>query len=197
MPHVDLAFRLMGSKLSVDHGYALYAAINRLIPQLHDAKNIGVHPVRGRYDGAGDLLLMPSSRLIIRLPDGCIRVYLKLAGKSLDVDGYQLRVGVPETRALRAAAILYARLVTIKGFMEPTAFLEAAKRQMQEMGVAATLQAGERRTLRLKDKQVVGFEVIATHLTAEESVRVQEIGIGGRRRMGCGVFVPRRSCPAP
>lgn len=31
MPLVDLAFRLMGTTLPVDHGYALYSAINRLV----------------------------------------------------------------------------------------------------------------------------------------------------------------------
>jgi CRISPR-associated protein Cas6 len=47
MPYVDLAFRLTGSKVPVDHGYALYSAISRLLPQIHEAKNIGVHPIRG------------------------------------------------------------------------------------------------------------------------------------------------------
>lgn len=193
MPHVDLAFRLMGTTLPVDHGYALYSAINRLVPELHDAKNIGLHPVRGRYGGDGNLLLMPSSSLTLRLPDERIRVFLKLAGKTLDVDGHHLRVGVPETRLLRPVATLYARLVTIKGFMEPTTLLEAATRQIQEMGVTAALHAGERRTLRVRDKQVVGFGVTATGLTAAASMQLQTIGIGGRRRMGCGIFVPTRS----
>ncbi|MBI1893417.1 MAG: type I-MYXAN CRISPR-associated protein Cas6/Cmx6 [Candidatus Rokubacteria bacterium] len=188
MPHVDLAFRVMGTTLPVDHGYALYSAINRLVPALHDARDIGVHPIRGRYVGEGNLHLTPFSRLVIRLPDDRIRPFLQLAGKTLDVDGYRLRVGVPETRALRPAATLYSRLVTIKGFMEPEAFLEAAGRQLQEMGVTADLRVGERRTLRVKDKQVVGFEVTALGLDAEDSVRLQEVGIGGRRRMGCGIF---------
>jgi CRISPR/Cas system CSM-associated protein Csm4 (group 5 of RAMP superfamily) len=29
-------------------------------------------------------------------------------------------------------------------------------------------------------------------LKAEESIRLQEEGLGGRRRMGCGVFVQMR-----
>lgn len=192
MPHVDLAFRVVGTALPVDHGYALYSAINRLVPALHDARHIGVHPIRGRYVGEGSLHLTPSSRLVIRLQDDRVRPFLKLAGKTLDVDGHQLHVGVPETRALRLAATLYARLVTIKGFMEPEVFLEAARRQLHETDVTADLHVGERRTLRVKDKQIVGFEVTALGLDAENSVRLQEIGIGGRRRMGCGIFVSFR-----
>lgn len=193
MPMIDLAFKLMGTRIPVDHGYALFAAVNRLVPELHDAKNIGLHPIRGRFDGNGCLVLSPASRLVIRVPDDRIREFLKLAGKTLEVNGNRFLVAVPEVRAIRPAAALFARLVTIKGFMEAEAFVEAAERQLETMGVKCTLQLGERRTVRIKDKQVVGFELLALELDAEGSVMLQEIGIGGRRRMGCGVFVEVRS----
>jgi CRISPR-associated protein Cas6 len=189
---IDLAFRLMGTRIPVDHGYALFAAVNRFVPELHDAKDIGLNPIRGRFDGNGCLSLLPTSRLVIRVSDERIREFLKLAGKALAVDGYQFRVGVPEVRALRPAAALVARLVTIKGFMEAEEFIEAAKRQFEAMDVKAALHIGERRTFRIKDKQVVGFEVLASKLDAKGSIKLQEIGIGGRRRMGCGIFVPFR-----
>ncbi|HHT9135421.1 MAG TPA: type I-MYXAN CRISPR-associated protein Cas6/Cmx6 [Candidatus Avalokitesvara rifleensis] len=191
MPYIDLSFRLSGSTLPVDHGYALYSAVSRQAPEIHSTKGIGVHPVRGLYSGNGKLHLTERSHLTLRLPDNCIRIYLKLAGKTMDVDRHRLRVGVPETQLLRPAATLYARLVTIKGFMEPQTFLQAAQRQLQEMGVTAELRLGERKTFRVKDKQVVGFEMLAISLSAEDSVKLQEIGVGGRRRMGCGVFVPQ------
>jgi CRISPR-associated protein Cas6 len=190
MSTIDMAFRLMGTAVPVDHGYALYAAINRVVPELHDAKDIGVHPIRGRFDGNGCLLLSPASRLIVRTPDERIREFLKLSGKMIEVDRHRFRVGVPEVRVLRPAAALYARLVTIKGFMEPDQFLDAARRQLEAMGGRANLELGERRTFRVKDKQVVGFEMLATELDAEDSIKLQEVGIGGRRRMGCGLFMP-------
>ncbi len=31
MPSIDLAFRLTGSAVPVDHGYALYAALSRIL----------------------------------------------------------------------------------------------------------------------------------------------------------------------
>lgn len=192
MPHIDLAFRLTGTTIPVDHGYALYAAISRLLPDLHADKEIGIHPIRGRYVGDGDLRLASFSRLTVRLPHERIRAVLKLAGKTLEVDGHRLRVGVSETQVFRPAVNLYSRLVTIKGFMESGTFLSAAGRQLEALRVSADLVAGERRTLRVKDKQVVGFEVTALGLRTEDSLRLQEAGIGGRRHMGCGVFVPRR-----
>jgi CRISPR-associated protein Cas6 len=47
-----------------------------------------------------------------------------------------------------------------------------------------------RRVLRIKNKRIVGFPLTIPNLTAEESLLVQERGIGSRRRMGCGLFVP-------
>ena len=191
MPYIDLAFRLTGNKVPVDHGYALYSAISRLVPEIHEAKNVGVHPVRGTYSGNGELMLRDSSRLVVRLESEQIGQFLKLAGQKLEIDSYGFRVGVPEVRLLLPRAALYSRLVTIKGFMEPDAFLEAAKRQLEKIGVQAELAVGERRTLRVKDKQVVGFELAATGLSTEDSLRLQETGIGGRRHMGCGIFARR------
>ena len=179
MPYVDLAFRLTGSKVPVDHGYALYSAISRLLPEIHGAKNIGVHPIRGTYSGNGELMLRDSSRLILRLESERIGEVLKLAGKRLEIDKYNLRVGIPEVRMLRPRASLYSRLVTIKGFMEPDSFTEAAKRQLEKLGVAREIQVGARRTFRVKDKQVVGYEVTVSTLREEESLRLQEAGLWG------------------
>ena len=196
MPYVELAFRLKGSTVPVDHGYALYAALSRIVPEIHATNNAGVQPIRGTYIGNGRLQLSDSPRLVIRLPDGNIRSYLKLAGKRLDVDEHPLSVGVPEVRTLLPVARLRARLVTVKGFLREEEFLEAVQRQLQSLHITCEVLLGQRRTLRVKDKQVVGFEVTAAGLTAEDSVRLQGHGLGGRRKMGCGVFVPSGEPPA-
>src|SRR5919109_1341869 len=97
---VELSFRLVGRCIPVDHGYALYAAISRHVPEIHDAREIGVQPIRGMYGGDGLLYIAPFSRLTLRLPDDRIRHYLKLAGKTLDVEGRRLLIGIPDTRTL-------------------------------------------------------------------------------------------------
>jgi Cas6 Crispr len=48
------------------------------------------------------------------------------------------------------------------------------------------------RVVRIKDKTVVGYGVRVAGLNVEESLRLQEHGLGGRRKLGCGVFVPVR-----
>ena len=190
MPYVELAFRLNGAVIAVDHGYALYAALSQIAPEIHQATGMGVQPIRGVYGGNGELRLSDASRLVLRVPDTAIRPCLQLAGKRLNVDGYTLGIGVPDVRTLLPVPRLRARLVTIKGFLQAAEFLAAANRQLERLGIKGQAHLGRRRTFRVKDKQVVGFEMGVTQLTAEESLTLQEQGLGGRRKMGCGVFVP-------
>jgi CRISPR-associated protein Cas6 len=204
MTFVDLAFPVQGSHFPLDHGYVLYSALCRTLPDLHVQKTVGVHPIRGAAAGDGRLRVGPQTRLRIRTPADRIALFLPLAGTSLVLDDARLRIGVPQVFALAPAANLAARMVTIKGFMAPEAFLEAARRQLTDLGIAAevtvvipSISEGRRsaggplrRVLRVKDKTVVGFALRILGLSAEESLTLQERGLGGRRHMGCGIFGP-------
>lgn len=195
MSIVDLAFPLISIQpIPADHGYPLYGALSRILPQLHESNGIAVHPIRGQQIGNRQLQLNERSRLVLRADADHIGQLIALAGKQLDVGGHRLRVGVPQVWTLRPAPALRSRLVTIKGFLDPELFRAAAHRQLDEMGVSseAQLTLGKRRTLRIKDKEVVGYEVLVEALTADESLALQERGLGGRRHMGCGVFVTIR-----
>lgn len=195
MTTVDLAFPVMGTApIPADHGYHLYAALSRTLPSLHQQNGIGVHPIRGQQIGNRQLSLNKRSRLVLRTaPDG-IGDLIQIAGKQLDVVGTKLRVGVPQVWTLRPAVALRSRLVTIKlkEGLDEESFQNAARRQLDQLDISseAVLALGKRRTLRIKDREVVGYEVIIESLTAEESLDIQEKGIGGRRHMGCGVFTP-------
>ena len=209
-PVVDLCFPISGTTLPVDHGYGLLGALARLAPGLHGDEAVGVHPISGRLAGGRLLALTTASLLALRVPLRRVPVLLDLAGQELNVQGHALRLGLPTVRQLRPAPTLVSRLVVIKGFMEPEEFRAAAGRQLVErqIGGEAVLLARQRpaahdgqtgarqpalrRTLRIRDREVVGFALEVTGLDAVASLRLQEVGLGGRRRFGCGVFVPWR-----
>ena len=113
--HVDLSFSLIGSQaVAADHGYALYGAISRLLPEVHRENGIAVHPVRGRQVGNRQLMLMPWSTLTLRVVDAQIASLLPLAGKLIRFGNASVRVGVPTVNALALAMVLRSRLVTSK-----------------------------------------------------------------------------------
>ncbi|MDR3635106.1 MAG: type I-MYXAN CRISPR-associated protein Cas6/Cmx6 [Isosphaeraceae bacterium] len=203
MPVIDLAFVLVGRTVPLDHGYALFGALSRVVPALHGNRSIGVHPIRGRQTAPGVLSLTESSRLRLRLPSEEVATYLAIAGAELELDGHRLRVGIPRSEPLVPASRLASRLVTFRNAKEPARFEADVRRELETLGIAGepSLVASPsshprsvgqpiRRVLRIKDKRVVGFALRVGGLTAEESLKLQEAGLGGRRRMGAGVFVP-------
>ncbi|NJN00113.1 MAG: type I-MYXAN CRISPR-associated protein Cas6/Cmx6, partial [Phormidesmis sp. RL_2_1] len=44
------------------------------------------------------------------------------------------------------------------------------------------------KAIKIKSYSVVGFSLIVTDLNAEDSIKLQINGIGGKHRMGCGIF---------
>jgi CRISPR-associated protein Cas6 len=208
---IDLSFVLVGSTIPIDHGYSLFSAICRVVPSLHastaeSSVRVGVHPVRGSQSSPGLLSLTDRSRLKLRLASEHIAPFITLAGKELDLEGHHLRVGIPRVETLTPAANLASRLVTFRHAMTPSAFEEDVRRELTRLEITGTPHLvpsprpnweGQpiRRVLRVKDKKVVGYALRVIGLTAEESIRLQEEGLGGRRRMGCGVFVPMKEIP--
>ena len=66
-PKVDLCFSVTGKNIPVDHGFDLYSSISRVIPEFHEAEDVGIKLIRGRYIGDGLLDIHPNSWLVIRL----------------------------------------------------------------------------------------------------------------------------------
>jgi CRISPR-associated protein Cas6 len=194
---VDLAFPIRGKSLPLDHGYALFAAASRVAPLLHQNPTWGLHPVFGTRLGPGVLGLRDRSYLKIRLPADSIGAVLPLGGQQLAVDGHAIVVGVPRIFPLLPAATLKARFVTIKKFKEePAPFLDAARRQLAALeGLGQdperlTVTVGERRVVHIAGKAIVGFSLGVEGLEAGASLCLQRCGLGGRRHMGAGLFVP-------
>ena len=68
MPLIELHFPVLGSTLPADHGYALYSALSRVIPQVHEDHTVGIGPIGGQYIGNGRLQIdAQRSRLRLRL----------------------------------------------------------------------------------------------------------------------------------
>ncbi|HEY7425606.1 MAG TPA: type I-MYXAN CRISPR-associated protein Cas6/Cmx6 [Gemmataceae bacterium] len=206
MSAVDFLFPVLGSELPTDHQYPLFAAVTTLLPWLHDNRSrYALAPLTGVYVGDGRLRLLPGwSKLRIRLLAVDIPRVLPLAGKGLRVAGQRLRLGVPHVEALQPVQVLRAHTVVIKHATEPDTFLQAARKQLDALEIKGRIEVplaeGERdhgqpqrHVLRVKDYTIIGYPLLVRDLTSEASLRLQEIGIGGKRHMGGGFFLPIQS----
>jgi CRISPR-associated protein Cas6 len=194
---ISVRFPVLGQRLPADHGYLLYSAISQILPGLHETGWLGVEMISGVPFDKG-LIVLPTrcATLNLRIPAEKFGEVIPLAGKRLDIDGHPIRLGIPFARPLTPAVSLYARIVTFRNSLEIPKFLETAKREFAEKEIEATLElpkegrSRHRRIITIKGNKIVGFSLIAHGLNDEDSIKLQTLGIGGRRAMGCGIFNP-------
>jgi hypothetical protein len=159
-------------------------------------------------------LRLPTELIPVNLP--LAGKPLQVAGHKIRLGVPQVQGIIPAASLLARVVVIKAsspktglnegknRTVALtKRYLEPAAFLAACRHQLDQLGVAGELgiplvqdgpHAGKprRRVVTIRDKKIVGFPVQITGLTADESIKVQENGIGGRRKMGCGFFFPAK-----
>ena len=196
---VDVAFPIRGEPLPLDHGYPLFAALSRLSPAIHAEASWGVHPVFGERKGRDRLGFLPRSSVKVRMPIAELSRVMPLAGASLEIDGARVQLGFPQVFPLVGAPAIRARFVTIRGFQEDEAFVAAVGRQLVQIHedgalgqdpASVEVVLGKRRICVIHGKKVVGFALGLGALGADASLAIQRRGLGGRRHMGGGIFVP-------
>ncbi len=199
MSTVELNFPIVGGFLPSDNGYPLYAAVSRNLGR-HLPADVSLSSVGGIRDRQGRIVLSRSSALRFRLPSHVIQDLLPLAGAALEVGGQSITLGVPHVELIRANPTLVSRLVTIKGYTEPEPFLNSANLLLRRLCGSGHLSipmkangyrsgSPQRRVLKIKGRAIVGFGLQVEGLLPEDSERLLVYGLGGRRHMGCGIFV--------
>lgn len=196
-PYIELAFPVMGQNLPIDHGYQLYSALKHRLMQLKDWDDVSIKTISGKLDRntRNQLILTNRSKLLIRLPSEKVPYVYSFGGKSLTIGKYKIRLGIPEMNFLQSKSKLRSHIVVIRGYEEPNRFLEAAKRQIEALNIKADLELISKKdgtvkpkTIRVK-QTIVGFGIEANNLGETDSIILQEKGLGGKHKMGCGVFV--------
>jgi len=190
---VDVQYALHGEALPRDHRPALAQALERLVPWLADPSQAGTHRVNAVAGTGPTALLSQRSRLALRVRRARVAELAPLAGATLDVGGFALRLGAEAlVRELLPYSTLYAYLVASRDDDE-LAFMAAVEHELEALGVACRTICGRRQVIDLGGMPLVGFSLMLDGLTGAGSLRVLEAGLGQHRRLGCGIFVPHKS----
>lgn len=198
---VDLAFPVTPGSVPLDHGYALYAALAGPVPALHEASWLGIHPLSGRKVGDSTLVLTRGSHVTLRLPAEQVPTALSLVNRNIRVGEEVFQLGQPTIRALEPFPSLFAWQVAIRLTHAPTktdgmldmeafqkAFQNEAARQLAELEVHGQISIIAKRAISIRNQKIIAFSVQVDELSATDSIQLQSRGLGGKRRMGCGIF---------
>lgn len=197
MNYVELKIPVTGSRIPTHHGYDLFSAICRHIPEAHDADWLVIDTLAGVAKGDGTTELDSKAALKIRLPQEYVTLMLRLAGKKLQLGGYPVHLGTPQISLIQPSSCLYSRIVTIKNHQEQQTFYEAVQQKLHSLGISGDLAVGARRIVTVANHTIVGFEVTLYGLSNESSILLQVKSLGGRRHFGCGYFNPISSLRLP
>ena len=204
---VDLSFRIKCPTLPLDHAHAFSIRLLEILPWLEEEEYAAIHLIHGAASGNGwfrpedvksELLhLSRRTRMRLRLPSHRLDDARALTGKTLDIAGHSLEVGESDVLLLSSLSTLFARYIVTSEDMDETQFLEEAARELKSIGVSTRkLLGGITHALDFPDGPVFTRSLMVAELEPEQSVRLQQTGLGEGRTIGCGIFLPHKGIKA-
>jgi len=200
---VDLVFHIKCPTLPIDHAYALSAALLQSLPWIADEEQAGIHLIHGASSGHGwtrpedpameMLHLSRRTRLRLRLPKHRLDDAGKLTGRTLDIDGHTMEIGKSSVHLLSTISTLFARYVLTQAAIDEGQFLEQVARELGSHGIPCRkMLCGMPHTHAFPDGPVFTRSLMVAELEPEQSIRLQQQGLGGGRKTGYGLFIPHK-----
>ena len=191
---VDVGFPVRGAELPADHGYLLFSALCEAIPRLSHEPGWALLPIDGQGEGDRGIRLGPGSMIQLRMPARELGEALALTGRDLAVGSERVQLGMARIRPLSPSSRLRSAAVTIPG-CSGASFEAALRRELAALPLGQPLSTlaihmGEQKLLRARVRTVVAHPVELSGLRPQASLCIQAHGLGARRHMGAGVFLP-------
>jgi len=207
---VDLIFNIQCRTLPVDHAYHLADALLQIAPWIVDDPRVGVHTVHvaGSQNGwerpdpeLGQVLhLSRRTKLTLRVPrERRDEMQSALTGITLNIAGNSMTLGDAKTRLLSRQGTIFARCVVLEAGEADNEhlFLTRAAQALDDMRIRVRKAlCGKTTEIRTPDGPVATRSLMLAELQPEESIRLQEDGLGPLRHMGCGIFIPHKGIEA-
>jgi CRISPR-associated protein Cas6 len=200
---VDLAFRISCPTLPIDHAWILSQRLGQALPWLENEEHAGIHLIHGassshgwkRPEDPGSELLHLSrrTRLRLRLPKRRLDDARELTGKTLDIGGHSLEVGHSSVQLLSALPTLFARYILTREEVSEEQFLGAAASELRAMDInCRKLLCGIPHSHAFPEGPLFTRSLMVADLEPEQSVRLQQLGLGAGRKSGFGLFIPHK-----
>lgn len=199
---VDAVFAISCRSLPVDHAYPLSQAILAVLPWFATEPGAGLHIIRAAESGSGWmrpegphtlLHLSQRTRLVLRLPQRRLDAAAALLGRTLDIAGHPLRVDRLTLRPLSRITTLISHCVLLSGCDTESDFRLTASAQLDTLGIQpGAMLCGLMTSIAIPGRTLQTRSLMLAGLTREQSVLLQQQGLGTERKLGCGLFIPHK-----
>ena len=206
---VDISFKIQCQTLPIDHAATLKQNISNKLPWINHEPDVGIHSIHGatsgngwtRPDLDGDQIIHLSrrSRFYLRVPKDRLQDAITLVGSSLDIDGHSLQVKDYNIKPLNISSTIFSRsLCWMNDDVEDEMQLsEGIVSHLSEQGIKVTkLMFGKLHKIRCDTESIQARSIMIADLSKEDSIYLQQHGLGPHRLLGCGIFLPHKSISA-
>jgi CRISPR-associated protein Cas6 len=198
---VDLAFRLPGGQLPIDHAYALFGEISKALPWFADETAARLHLVHTAGPGSGwippdeslgeKLHLSRRTKLTLRIPKRRTEDAMALSGREMDISGYPLTPGAAKVVPLAPASTLLARHVVCEGNEHESRLVPRLTQTLRKHGVTGvTLICGRGHRIVTPESVIHTRSLVVTNLDPDGAMFLMRNSIGPAGKLGCGIFIP-------
>jgi len=204
---IDVLFSIDCKQLPVDHAFALSNSILQQLPWMQGDARCGIHQIHVAASqngwerpqaGSGQMLcLSKRTRLTLRIPAEQLQQVRALVGMTLDVDGHKLSIGPYKTRSLSNMGTIFSRYVVSSQDETEDQFLQRCAQALGEMDIRVRKAlSGMPHDIHTPHQIIATRSLMLADLSSEESLRLQQQGLGEQRFLGCGIFMPHKGIDA-
>ena len=201
---IDVTFRIDCKTLPYDHAYALSNEITKNMPWLLEDNLTGIHTLHGPESGNGwvrsekeEIFLSKRTRLVLRIPRKKKKKAKELENISVNVLGNTIKIGKSNTKTFLVVRDLISRFVLCDENETEEDFLLGVKKELFSHGVMIKKAiCGKEKSFIINGKNRFTRSLMIADLSKENSVLLQDTGVGSGRIFGCGIFLPHKSIDA-
>lgn len=184
---LDLYFDISGETLPADYAFVLWKEALQILPWLGDDERCGFLPLKAPLE-SGIFWLPKRTKLVLRISREGSDGALALCERAMQISGTTIKFGSAKKRELQFHPTLNSHLVC--GPDDETDFLSAVGRELAAMGIDCKLICGKSSHL---GDDISGKSLVLFDLKPQQSLLIQEKGLGDYRRFGCGIFQPHKN----
>ncbi len=204
---VDLGFKLEAKSILLDHAQVLSDAILKALPWLADETDAGIHMIHVAASGNGwlrpedpeneVLCLSKRTRLHIRIPKNRVDDANQLTGSLLSFGLSEIKIGPSQIKPLIESSTLFARYIVSDVTESETDFMQRQADILTTMGInVKKMLCGMANVFKISQQPIHSKSLMLAELTPEESILMQEKGLGLLRLSGFGLFNPHKGIAA-
>jgi CRISPR-associated protein Cas6 len=204
---LDLCFKLECKSLPLDHAWSLSSALTAAAPWLKQARKTAIHLIHGAESGNGwmrpenteneILHLSRRARFTLRLHRDNLTLADDLIGLSLDIDGHSLSISEFKQQLLVPQTTVFSRYVVTRPEISEDDFLNEVAPHIQAQGInIKKMMGGRLHKFYTPEGILTTRSLMLSDLEKEESIRLQQNGVGDKQLFGMGIFLPHKDIAA-